>query len=305
MVIKKFRLPLIILAVLLVLTVLLACLEGIVMRPVIKEHTFEFSITYELNGEQTQLSHHLYCTLEEVENTMTPQERFWHARIVENVGMESDQSYSIYKDGSGELILMTDICPACLMGDGESCGCAEEGDKAEPYFAFYDLEGVEYTGEELPAHFEARVVSWEYPEPIENELEFSHIARLDGDTSFDMTFMALAALIACLVFVKKDGDVVYTQNDKLGTILNFLVGFAAVPFISIACALVGINGGGDDILSQIMYCIPSVSVIALGASICLRRKGYSRSSIVVQFAGPALFALAFIAGIIEMFAMSI
>lgn len=303
--IKKFVLPIIILVIVLVANVVLACVEGIVMRPQITEEEFSFSITYEYDGTAKTIEDLYICTLPIYENSMSPEERFWQGTVANKGEDDISNSYLIFENADGKLLLETGLCPACLMGDEESCDCDEEEKEMKPSLVYQDADGSEYTDGEIPVSHGARIVSWEYPEPIENELYFSHISRLDGDTSLHMTLVTLLALVACIVFVKKDSEVTYTPNDKLSMILNIIVGCTAIPFMAIACALVGVNGGGDDILSQIIYCVPSFAVFALAASVCLRRKGYGKSAIVVQFAGPAVLVVLLAIDFVAMFVMSI
>lgn len=97
--------------------------------------------------------------------------------------------------------------------------------------------------------------------------------------------------LLCLVFIRKDKEYEYSKLDKIGVILNFLVGIVAVPFISIVCMMFGIVESDVELINQITYNIPSIAILCLALSVVLRRKGFSKSGFFVQFGGVLLFVL--------------
>ena len=79
--------------------------------------------------------------------------------------------------------------------------------------------------------------------------------------------------------------------DKISVLLNVAIGLVFVPFTSIYGMFIDINGSEAALAHQMGYLVPAVTILGLTASVALRRRGYTKSGIVIQFAGPALFAL--------------
>ena len=72
------------------------------------------------------------------------------------------------------------------------------------------------------------------------------------------------------------------------------MGLKLQPYDKRVAALVAtfdIVGGGDDIISQISYNIPSITILGLALSIVFRRKGMSKTGFFMQFIGVVLFVL--------------
>ena len=98
-------------------------------------------------------------------------------------------------------------------------------------------------------------------------------------------------ILACLIFVRKDKAYTYTALDKVGIVVNFLVGIFGVPFITIACMLFGIVESHIELINQIVYNVPSIALLCLALSVVFRRKGYSKTGFFIQFVGVLLFAI--------------
>jgi hypothetical protein len=81
--------------------------------------------------------------------------------------------------------------------------------------------------------------------------------------------------------------------DKWGIVFNFLVGIIAVPFITFICIMFGIVESHIELINQIVYNIPSITILGLALSVVFRRKGYSKAGFLIQFAGILPFALLF------------
>ena len=169
----------------------------------------------------------------------------------------------------------------------------------EPYLVIYDKEGYCYEETEKLSMFDAEIISWEYPEPIENSFEFVGFSVLNEISMFCMLLIGLLILILCMIIVKKDKDVVYGVLDTLGIILNFLVGFIAFPFITIISWFIQAFQMGPDWIYQIYLCLPAITAFSLAASISLRRKGLKVTGFSIQFLSPVIiFILAVIENII-------
>ena len=83
--------------------------------------------------------------------------------------------------------------------------------------------------------------------------------------------------------------------NNIGIVLNLLVAVAAFPFMLIVATLSEILGD-TSVLQQLLYLTPALTLAGVGASVVLRRRGYSLASLLIQFIGPALFALAVLIG---------
>lgn len=120
-----------------------------------------------------------------------------------------------------------------------------------------------------------------------------------------ITIEAIVGIIAGLflaVRTKKEEGVVYTRLDKAGRITNillllFYVGFSYVYLMIGVIARPnydGFLGLVGWIVSVIMASAAMVCSVGLGASVALRKKGRSKQSFAVQFAGLGAIALTFI-----------
>ena len=122
------------------------------------------------------------------------------------------------------------------------------------------------------------------------------ILGVDLSASEIMVAIGILVIIAYIIFVKKDKDVVYTVADKVGIILNFVDGLIILPLFSIVSWLGQAFPIGFDWIYQAFYFVPAIITLSLAASIAFRRKGFSRLGFFVQFIGPITF---FILGILE------
>lgn len=114
--------------------------------------------------------------------------------------------------------------------------------------------------------------------------------------------VGIAAGIFLAVRSKKEEGVEYTRLDKIGRITNillllFYVGFS---YVYLMIGLIarprydGFLGLVGWIVSIIMASAALVCGVGLGASVDLRKKGRSKESFAVQFAGLGAIALTFI-----------
>ena len=103
--------------------------------------------------------------------------------------------------------------------------------------------------------------------------------------------IALLALIITIIFVKKEKELKYKAIDIVSIVINFIISFTLIPFVSILAFFIDIEGGGPELYYQILYFIPALSVLCVAASVALRRKGYGAKSLIAELIGPAVFAL--------------
>ena len=142
-----------------------------VPRPETKEGRFNFSITYELNGEEQTLSAVYVCNYDGVSWSLDGgYGRDWRAHT--EGGYEGNDDYSAVigktEDG-GDIILFFGIYPEYFMGDSTADRGAPE---PSVYIAYPEDENGSVVlvndPDEVLEVYGVRVVSAKYDEPIEN-----------------------------------------------------------------------------------------------------------------------------------------
>lgn len=286
---NKLCLPLIILSAAVAVIIVYALIAGITQKPSITEAQFPFSICYELEGKSETIEGVYTCRFIGASQSVDPHDRFYEGFVEGEDYVNEYGHYVLKEDKGGQLVLNPNFYPDYLMGDPTYE--LDEDFAQEPFISYYDSDGMEYTSEIKLAEFAAKITAWDYAEPIENTLVFSHISRLTGDNVWPMELIALLALILCFLLVKKEKELIYSSMDKLSRVINVTQAVTVIPFLSIACPFLDINGSGASLSCQIGYCTPAIAVLCLAASVCLRRKGYSKSGFLIQFGGLAVLAL--------------
>ena len=172
------------------------------------------------------------------------------------------------------------------MGDEEndSYNSYNEG----PTLEAEDKDGNQYDETDLPDVFDAEIVSFEYPEPIENTFTFTGFSGLHTTGMGVMILVGILTLILCMIFVKKGDGVEYRVLDKVGIVLNFAAMFFALPIMYLASALIQAYPTGPDWIYQAYLCIPQIIPFSVAASLSLRRKGFRKSGFFIQFLAPAV-----------------
>ena len=160
----------------------------------------------------------------------------------------------------------------------------------EPQIYYYDAEEQEYSDEETLLAQGVKLISFEYPTPLENSFVFSHVSYFSGAVVLPTLLIALLALITIIIFVRKEKELKYKAIDIVSTVFNFIIGFTLIPFVSILALFIDIEGGGPELYYQVLYFIPALSVLCVVASLALRRKGYGVKSLIAELIGPAVFA---------------
>ena len=121
---------------------------------------------------------------------------------------------------------------------------------------------------------------------------------------FYFIFAAIAGLVAGIVIAKrakKEEGVVYGTLDKVGRVTNILL-IPVYAIASIFCMFIVMLGyipDGEGILAAVVAWIlaiigatgPALCGLGLGASSAFRKKGKSKLSFLVQFAGVAGLAI--------------
>lgn len=284
----KLFLPILILVIALLAMAACAVISNIALKPTITEHEFPFSVTYELNGVTETVD--AVCAVTYAGNdgyvkATTRQYKEEYISQRENMG----SAFEIFVGDECSITLFTRIYPDYLMGDPEY----DYFDDTiyEPILSYSNWStGETIEGLELPEQG-AKIISWELPEPIENSFEFSHIAHMSSADVTPFLLIAILAMVAMMIFVKRDKTVPMGDMDKLSLGFNIVVAVVCLPFMSIYSMFMDINGSEAAFSHQMGYLAPAFLVLALAASLGLRRRGYHKSGLIVQFAGPVYFGL--------------
>ena len=284
---KKLFIPTIILIAAILASATYMVISSIAKKPTTTEGEFLFSITYELDGETVTINDVYRARFVKNDGFANTKSRMYVGEIG-NRG-ENNTIYILKEDENTCVELRTNFYPDYLMGDSEYDYFDDE--EFEPRIYYYDAEEQEYSDEETLLAQGIKLIGFEYPTPIENSLVFSHISYLSSAVVLPTLIIALLALVAIIIFVKKDKELKYKAIDIVSLVLNFVIGFALIPYISIAAMLIDINGGGPDFHYQVFYFFPLIFVLCIAASIALRRKGYGVKALVTELVGPVVFAL--------------
>ena len=281
---KRLFLPTIILIAALVMTMVSVLIAGIALKPEITESEFPFSITYELDGETITINDVYKVRYEE---DKTYKHRMYVGEICDK--KEDNTYYTLKKEETGRIELWTHFYADYLMGDPEYDYFDDEA--FEPRIYYYDVNETEFHDEETLLKHGVKLVSFEYPEPIENSLSFSHFVFPESEVIFPSIIIAFVAWIVTLIFVKKDKEYIRKPINIITIVFNFIVGLVVLPFFTIIAGLLSALGDIGNIMNLLQYLLPALTLLGITASIGLRRKLYCKSALIVQFISPAIFAV--------------
>lgn len=276
---KKLFLPAIILVLTVIAMSLFAIINGITTKPVITEKEFPFSITYKIDGKTVEVKDVYKCSFDGIGGFASHKERNYIGGILGAEASENTSNYVIYEDEKGIITLEINMYPDYLMGDAKY-DYYTDGVYYRPCMIYKDYEGKEYAEGFEISKYNAKIISWKYPEPIENSFKFSHISGLTGKSTIVITGIAFFAVLANIFWVKKEPDILYARLDKIAVVGSFVIGLLVIPFSTYAVYLSDIVGVSADLIGQITYCIPAIMTLGLAASISLRRKGYGKAGLV-------------------------
>lgn len=282
---KSSKLPIIFFALGLVAAVVAYLLTGIVLQPTVTEYDFDYSVTYKLNGETLTLEDVYTCRFTGNGRDGDPRARYYEGTNLLDEGSYHPGQYIIDEKDGFELRIVTIFTDDYLMGDGDW------DYSNEVYLAAFDDMGVEYSEPEILEKFDAEIISYELPEPIENSFVFAGFSVLHDLSMIAMYGVSLLVVLACIIFVRRDEGVTYNALDTVSVVFNFIISIAVIPFILLVVWLSQIFTSIYSFIYQFELCIPALGMFAVAASLCLRRKGYRKSGFFVQFIGPALFVV--------------
>ena len=284
---KKISLSALILIVAVLVAVLYSAVSSIAKKPTITEGEFPFSITYELDGETITIND-VYEACYVSNGGYADSKYRVYVGGIRNLG-EGNTVYTLKKDGNTRVELWTKFYPDYLMGDTEYDYFDDEA--FEPHIYYYDSNEQEYSDEETLLAQGVKLIGFEYPTPIENSFVFSHLSYFSHTIVLPVLLIALLALVAIMIFVRKEKERKYKAVDIISIILIFIVSFIFIPIVLLFALLIDIEGGGPELYYQVLYFLPSFSVLCIAASVALRRKGYGVKSLITGLMGPMAFAV--------------
>lgn len=284
---KKLLLPAVFLAVAILAIAVYSFVSSLAFKPTITEGEFPFSITYELDGETVTINEVYRAHYVRNDGYADSKSRVYVGEIGD-LG-ENNTIYTLKSDKNTRVELWTYFYPDYMMGDSEYDYFDDYA--FEPRIYYFDAEETEYHDKETLAAQGVKLISFEYPTPIKNSFTFSHISYLSSSVVLPALLITILALIATIIFVKKEKELKYKVIDIVSIALNFIIGLTFIPFVTILAMLIDIEGGGPEFYYQATYFIPIFSVLCITASVALRRKGYGVKSLIAQLIGPVVFAI--------------
>ena len=282
--IKKMKLPIIILAIGLILAAVSCLFTGVLKEPTIKEHEFDYSVTYSIDGEVKTHKGSYRCSFVGHDGHDDPTLRLYDG--VHNIdGTVSESSWFTVAQKDGvELSLIVNLDADYLMGDPDKFEYVSGNE--DPCLEATDAEGYSV---EISEVFDAEIISWEYPEPIENSFKFVGFSRLYAISMGAMLLIGFLTIIACIIFVKKESGIRYKVLDGISIALNFIIGLWMIPFVTVVIFMFPLTMDPATFIYQVYLCIPALTAFAIAASVALRRKGFTKSGFFVQLVFPVLF----------------
>ena len=285
---KTLKIPTLIFVIGLIAAVAAHMLTGIVKAPTITEQDFDYSLTYRLGEEEKTIEGVYRCTFLKNGGGTSPLARYYDGVHLNNSDAPHSSEFFIAEKDGLKLCVVAIFNPRYLMGDDD------DYEMYEPYLAAFDEQGAEYSDEETLARFDAELLAYEMPQPIENSFRFVRFSGLHSGSMISMTIVGLLVILAGMIFVKRDKTIPYNLLDKFAIVLNCAVLFLAVPILLLLAELLAIVADGNEAYYLLALCAPAITAFTVAASIVLRRKGFSKTGFFVQFAGPVLFFLALV-----------
>ena len=283
---KNLKKAKIILVVYLAATLALLLLGYSVQSPKIAQQEFPFTITYSYQGQTETISDVYVVEYVRTEKYIGEDAIGWFGYIKDHNRLELDW-YTIDEEDGRTFSINLNLVPGYLMGD-PAYSVPDSYPTLESYY--YDgTNGIVVTD---PAELEQMgfyLISWEYPEAIENKFSFGGISLSSQGTMLTAA-IAVVALLACIILIKRDREIAYGVLDKISIVLNFLIILVAFPLIlaiSALSELVADASAGQ----QILYLAPALTAAGVAASVTLRRCGFRKISFFLQFVGFAAFAM--------------
>ena len=151
-------------------TLLLSGCAAVVLLPKVKEGRFDFSVTYEINGEEKTCSGVYVCKYDGAYKTLAGEGIDWEGYIENG---EENGVIPIQTNEDGIIYIDFYFVPEYFMGDPD----AILFDVPAPalYMVYHDDDpdsaSYETDQEILATNYGVRLISYKYADPIENEFE--------------------------------------------------------------------------------------------------------------------------------------
>lgn len=260
-------------------------------KPAVQQQEFPFTITYSYQGKTETISDVYVAEYTRVAKYIGDEPLAWYGYVKDKDRLESD-FYRIGESDGQAFSINLNIDPGYVMGDPRYADA-----KNQPTGICQSFDGTNDIEISDPAQLEQMgliILSWEYPKPIENSFSFGGIS-LSSQATLLTAAIAVAALLACMVLIKKERRSAYGGLNKVSIVLNYLVIIFAFPFVFITSALSEIVADASA-LQQVLYLAPALTALGVAASVTLRRMEHKKLSFWIQFAGPAVFVVAVLLG---------
>lgn len=140
--------------------------------PSVKEAKFDFSVTYEVDGEVKTYSGKYVCEFEGTYKTLAGEGRRWNG-YVENAEENDFCTVAIDTNEDGTIYIDLDLMPEYYMSDPDWEYYGNEVPEPILYIVYHsdnpDISSSDDDVDWLYERYGVRLISYDYPEPIENE----------------------------------------------------------------------------------------------------------------------------------------
>ena len=249
-----------------------------VQKPAVERQEFPFTLTYSYQGKTQTISDVYVAEYVRAAKYIGDDAISWFGYAKDKDRLEAD-FYRV--DDSFSINL--NIEPGYVMGDPRYAGTV-----CKPSGAYHSEDAVVTDQKELEK-MGLVILGWEYPYPMENSFAFGGIS-LSSEAVMLTSAIAVAALLATMVMIRKERRSKYGGINKISIAMNFLVIFIVFPFIFIISAMSEILSDASA-LQQLFYLAPALTAAGVAGSVALRRMGRKYMSFFIQFAGPIVFGL--------------
>ena len=290
---KKHSLEIILLAITIIEYIVASVIFCYTTKPKVLTAEFPFSITYEYKGQTNTLSGVLECEFAGSNTIHAQHHRYWNQETIYHNPNNVENPFVIEQNDTLQttLTIHENMSAGYFMGDPLYANYYNY-EEPKPSVEYDDAKNDIYLDENLDT-IGFKIIDYIYAKPIENSFSFSGIQYEADNVTIFVAIMAVY-LVLCLVFVRKDQEYQYSKLDKVGIIFNFLTGIIVVPFLSFICMMFGLVESHVELINQITYNIPSITILCLALSVVFRRKGYSKPGFFIQFGGIPLLILTLI-----------
>ena len=257
-----------------------------VQKPAVQQQEFPFTITYSYQGEVETISDVYVGEYVRHDKYIGDNSIAWYGYVKDRDRLQAD-FYRIAEDNGAAFSINLNIDPGYLMGDPSRAGI-----ECAPELIFQSFDGTNEIVVTDPTELEEMgfsLVRYTYPTPIENRFSYGGVS-LSSEATIFTSAIAVVALLVCLIVVKKDSALIYGKLDKFSVVLNFVVMLVAFPFI-LAVGVLSEIVSDASAWQQVLYLIPALTVVGVGASVVLRRLGCKQLGFWIQLIAPAIFSL--------------